>query len=114
MLERQADFVKSFELELESTIPGKPKESPELLNLRKIEEQLANKAEYIEAHKVQQRRLIVERNEQEKWEVERRSRINKQMDQLKTRQKVELKALEQKIESGKEEQRKMRAIELEQ
>ncbi len=36
------------------------------------------------------------------------------MEQLKTRQKVELKALEQKIESGKEEQRKMRAIELEQ
>lgn len=57
LLIKQAEFFKNFEQELEKSLPMKPKESAELLNLKKIEEQLAQQKEYIEAHKVQQKRL---------------------------------------------------------
>ena len=57
LLIKQAEFYKTFEQEIEKSIPLKPKESAELLNLRKVEEQLAVQKEYIEAHKVQQKRI---------------------------------------------------------
>ncbi len=57
LLIKQDEFYKSFEQELDKSITMKPKESAELLNLKKIEEQLAQQKEYIEAHKVQQRRI---------------------------------------------------------
>lgn len=57
LLLKQTEFYKNFEQEIEKSIPLKPKESAELLNLKKIEEQLAQQKEYIEAHKVQQKRI---------------------------------------------------------
>jgi len=57
LLIKQNEFNKTFEQEIEKSIPSKPKESAELLNLKKVEEQLALQKEYVEAHKVQQKRL---------------------------------------------------------
>lgn len=49
--------MNQFIEELEKSLPLKPKDSPELLNLKKIEESLAKQEDYIEAHKIQQRVL---------------------------------------------------------
>ena len=59
LLIKQNEFYKNFEQEIEKSLPQKPKESAELLNLRKVEEQLAQQKEYIEAHKVQQKRILM-------------------------------------------------------
>lgn len=63
---KQEEFLKNFEREIEKAYPPKPKESAEILNLKKIEEQLANQREYIEAHKVQQQRLNLVWNKKNK------------------------------------------------
>lgn len=57
LLMKQTEVYKNFETEIENSVPLKNKESTESLNLKKIEEQLAQQKEYIEAHKVQQKRL---------------------------------------------------------
>lgn len=40
-VQRQQDELKKFQDELENSIPAKPKDTPELLSLRKAEESLA-------------------------------------------------------------------------
>ena len=52
---------------LEQRIPVVFKPSSELLNLKKIQDQLARQKEYGEAHKVQQKVAELEREEQEKY-----------------------------------------------
>lgn len=59
--------MNQFIEELEKSLPLKPKDSTELLNLKRIEENLAKQEEYIEAHKIQQRILAIEKDEYEKW-----------------------------------------------
>ena len=45
ILKHQAEMEKFLE-ELDTTIPVHPKDSPELLNLKKIQQSLAKKKEY--------------------------------------------------------------------
>eukprot|EP00828_Plagiopyla_frontata_P041928 TRINITY_DN6129_c0_g1_i12.p2 TRINITY_DN6129_c0_g1~~TRINITY_DN6129_c0_g1_i12.p2 ORF type:complete len:210 (+),score=56.44 TRINITY_DN6129_c0_g1_i12:148-777(+) len=110
---RQEEELQKFEEELEESLPQKPKDSAELLNHRKIEEQLAKQKDYIEAHKVQQLCLQMETEEYEKWTGQRRQKIRNQLLQLKQKQDNELNALRQRIVSGQDEQRKVRSLELE-
>jgi len=42
-----------FEQEINKSLSSRPKDSSELMNLRKIEENLAKQEDYLEAHKVQ-------------------------------------------------------------
>ena len=55
LIAKHQEDLKKFLEELEMSIPTRPKDSAELLNLRKIQETLAKAKEYIEAHKVQQK-----------------------------------------------------------
>eukprot|EP00825_Cyclidium_porcatum_P039713 TRINITY_DN4882_c0_g1_i1.p1 TRINITY_DN4882_c0_g1~~TRINITY_DN4882_c0_g1_i1.p1 ORF type:complete len:319 (-),score=88.16 TRINITY_DN4882_c0_g1_i1:372-1328(-) len=112
-IDKQNQEMNQFIEELEKSLPLKPKDSPELLNLKKIEESLAKQEDYIEAHKIQQRVLQIEKEEYEKWVFMRQQKIKNLIIQLKTRHNNELNALRQRIISGQEEQRKVRGQELE-
>lgn len=79
-----------------------------MINLRKIEENLAKQEKYIEAHKVQRQIQALERSEFEKWNHAKDGKIKNLMGQLRGKQENELGALRQKIEQGFEEQKKVR------
>ena len=89
------------------------KDSSELMNLRKIEENLAKQEDYLEAHKVQKQIEILERTEFEKWNFNRLNKIRNLLQQLRNKQETELSAIRQKIEQGFEEQKKIRNQEYE-
>jgi hypothetical protein len=112
MLRHQDEVVK-FEEELQKALPARPKDSSDVLNLKKIEENLARQKEYLEAHKVQQKCFEKEREETEKWGVVREQKIKNQLNQLLQKQQQELSALRKRIASAQEEQTKTRASELE-
>ncbi|EGR29465.1 oxygen-independent coproporphyrinogen iii family protein, putative [Ichthyophthirius multifiliis] len=105
-LQRHQEELEKFQEEIEQSISQKPKDTPELLNLRKMEEQLARQQEYMEAHQIQQRIFILEKEEFEKWNYQRQIKVKNLMVQLRTRQQNEISALRQRIISGQEEQKK--------
>ncbi|CAD8075668.1 unnamed protein product [Paramecium sonneborni] len=112
-LQRQEDELRQFSEELENSLPVRPKDSAELLALRKTEEQLARQENYLEAHVIQSRIQAQERDEYEKWTSCRQQKIRNLITQLRQKQINELNALTQRILSGQEEQRKIRSQELE-
>mmetsp|Transcript_19807 Transcript_19807/g.22806 ORF Transcript_19807/g.22806 Transcript_19807/m.22806 type:complete len:285 (+) Transcript_19807:52-906(+) len=113
MIQRHQEELAKYLEDLEAVLPVKPKDSPELLNMRKIEELLAKQEDYIEAHKVQQKCLKMEKEEIEKWKIIRDQKIKNQRIQIEQKQQTELQALRKRIATGQEEQRKSRAAELE-
>ncbi|CAD8176803.1 unnamed protein product [Paramecium octaurelia] len=112
-LQRHEEELRQFSEELENSLPVKPKDSAELLALRKTEEQLARQENYLEAHVIQSRIQAQERDEYEKWTSCRQQKIRNLITQLRQKQINELNALTQRILSGQEEQRKIRSQELE-
>jgi len=113
LVQRQQEDLAKFLEDLDNALPVKPKDTTEMLNLKKIEDQLAKQEEYIEAHKIQQKWAKLEREENEKWRVIRDQKIRNQRAQLEQKQQVELAALRKRIATGQEEQRKCRSAELE-
>jgi len=81
--------------------------------MRKIQENLAKQKDYIEAHKVQQKCNKMEKDELDRFLATRDSKIRQQRSLFLAKQENELKALQKRIATGQEEQRKSRAIELE-
>ncbi|CAD8074545.1 unnamed protein product [Paramecium primaurelia] len=112
-LQRHEDELRQFSEELENSLPLKPKDSAELLALKKTEEQLARQENYLEAHVIQSRIQTQEKDEYEKWTSCRQQKIRNLITQLRQKQINELNALTQRILSGQEEQRKIRSQELE-
>ena len=81
-----------------------------MINLRKVEEQLAKQEDYVGAHKVQRQVAELERKENEKCQALRNGKIRNLLSQLQAKQAVELSALRQKITQGGEEQAKLRRL----
>lgn len=102
--------MKDLRDELENQISNVPKPSPELLNLRKIQESLAKQKDYAEAHKVQQRALEIEKQEALKFEAIREQKIASKEAQMAQKQNIELQALKKRINTSIDEQRKSRAV----
>jgi hypothetical protein len=100
-----------FEEVVEQSIPVGKRETSEVINLRKVEEQLARQELYVEAHKIQRQILEIERKENERWTSLRSNKIRNLLTQLQSKQEVELSALRQKITQGFEEQKKLRQSE---
>lgn len=113
MILRHQEELERFTEELDIATPLKPKDTPELLNLKKIQQSLAKKKDYIEAHKVQQRCMKLEKEETDKWLVIREKKILNQRAQLEQKHINELSALRKRIMTGQDEQRKARSLELE-
>ncbi|CAD8191293.1 unnamed protein product [Paramecium octaurelia] len=112
ILTRHELELNSFLEELDNTIPLKPKDSAQLLKLKKTEEQLAKLENYKEAHMIQQRILNLEKEEFDKWNHTRQNKIRNLIQQLRQKQIIELNALQQRILSVQEELSKNKSLEL--
>jgi hypothetical protein len=109
---RHEQETEEFQEGIERALGAKPKETSEIINLRKIEESLARQEDYKEAHKVQQKIADLERQEFDKWNHSKVNKIKNLLQQLTVKQENEMNVLRQRIESGYEEQKKLRAGEL--
>jgi len=98
---------------LEEKIAFRFKPSPELLNLKRIQTNLARQKEYKEAHQVQVRSQKLEKQEQEKYLQDRQLKIENMENKLFQKQENEMEALRKRIIAGENEQKKQRALELE-
>lgn len=112
MKERHAAELKAFQQRLISKT-STPKFSKELLNLRKIQDVLAKKKDYSEAAKIKQKADELEAWELEKWTNQKQAEMYQKEMRFKHQLKSELVALKQRIQSGKEEQKKQRQLDLE-
>ncbi|KAL4459966.1 hypothetical protein ABPG74_003492 [Tetrahymena malaccensis] len=113
LISKQEVEMDSFINDLEKSLDIRPKDSTELLNLRKVEAELAKNEDYMQAHVIKQKIFQVERDEMEKYQFERQKRMKNLISQLKVKHTTELKALQKRIQAGKEEQVKLRSIEFE-
>ena len=73
-------------------------ESPKLLELRKVEQQLGKQQNYIEAHRVQQKANKLEKEQLEKHSRFRSNKKKQQLQLLKNKQESELEALKMRIQ----------------
>lgn len=110
---RHGEEMRGFQEEVERSLGPKPRETPEMINLRRIEESLAKVESYQEAHRVQQRVQELARAEAEKWAVARGAKVRNLLTQLQARQDGELGATRQRIESCYELEKRAREDELE-
>jgi len=112
MRERHQGELREFQRKLLSK-QQKPKFSRELLNLRKIQEHLAKQKDYTEAHKMKLKSDALEAWELEKWRNQKQQEMFQREAKFKHRQQQELLALQKRIQTGREEQKKQRQMDLE-
>mmetsp|Transcript_23122 Transcript_23122/g.17539 ORF Transcript_23122/g.17539 Transcript_23122/m.17539 type:complete len:151 (+) Transcript_23122:215-667(+) len=97
--EKHVHELEENRAKLEQSLPTLPKASAELLNNKKIQEQLARQKEYAEAHKVQVKCQEMERDELEKHMQMRHKKIVAAEAALITKQQNEMSALKKKLEA---------------
>lgn len=112
MKERHASELKNFQAKLLSK-QQRPKFSTELLNYRKIQEHLAKAKDYNEAHKMKVKADNLEAHETEKWVKQKQQEMSQQENKFKQSKYQELTALQKRLQTGREEQKKQRHVELE-
>lgn len=112
MKERHASELREYQRVLMSK-EIKPKFSRDLLNLRKIQETLAKQKDYAEAHKMKLKADALEAWEIEKWQSARQQDLITKETKFKHSKEGELIALQKRIQSGREEQKKQRHQDLE-
>jgi len=95
------------------TEPRTPRWSKDLLNLRKIQETLAKMKKYPEADKTKAQADKVEAQEHQNWKVKRETKIQALEEQFLHKQQLEMGGLLKRIQSGREEQKLARKLELE-
>lgn len=111
--EKHISEHEEYRNSLEEKLPIKFKPSPELLNLRKIQVNLAKQKDYKEAHQVQVRAQKLEKFEHDKYMDDRGIKIENLESKLFQKQENEMEALKKRIIAGENEQKKQRALELE-
>merc|ERR1719171_3369108 len=95
------------------TAPRTPRWSRELLNLRRIQQTLANQKKYSEAAKTKQHADAMEAKEHAAWKAKREGKIAALEDNFLQKQQLEMAGLLKRIHSGREEQKQARKAELE-
>jgi len=96
---------------LEEKLPTNFKFSAELLNLRRIQANLAKQKNYQEAHDVQTRAQELEDKEAEAYGLARHKKILANESKLMTKQQNEMNALKKKLEGRMNERLKLREVE---
>ena len=109
---RHTKDLKEFQRKLLQK-QARPKFSRELLNLRNIQEHLAKAKDYTEAHKMKLKADALEAWEIEKWRNQKQQEMFQQEAKFKHSKQQELIALQKRIQTGREEQKKRRQLDLE-
>merc|ERR1719197_763561 len=112
MKERHAAELRDFQGALLQR-QQRPKFSRELLNLRRIQEHLAKQKDYTEAHKIKLKCDALESWELEKWKNQKQQEMFQREAKFKHSKQGELLALQKRIQTGREEQKKQRELDLE-
>eukprot|EP01038_Epipyxis_sp_PR26KG_P013065 gene13065-17514_t len=112
MKERHASELRDYQRKLMGK-QIRPKFSKDLLNLRKIQDTLAKQKDYAEAHKIKLKSDALEAWELEKWHSERQQDLLQKEAKFKFMKQQELIALQKRIQTGREEQKKQRHQDLE-
>ncbi len=81
---------------LEEKLPKRPKDSSELLNLRRICDQLARQREYADAHQIQLKANKLEKEEQDRYEQMRQKQMVSAEAKLIQQQQNQMNALRKK------------------
>lgn len=113
MKERHAAEYKEFAKKVVNEPGYKPKFSKDLLNMRKIEQTLAKQKEYAEAHKMKLKGDNVEAFELEKLRSQRQMRMSMMEEKFLAKQSQELQALRKRTQTGRDELKKQRQLDLE-
>ena len=113
MEERHISELDDYSSELDKSLPNIFKPSAELLNMRKIQLNLAKQKNYAEAHSVQVRCNQMEKKERNQYDANRNHKRQLLENKKIKQQENELLALQKKIEAGENEQKKQRALDLE-
>ena len=113
MKEKHQEETEKTHKNLEETIPVIPKHSSEYLNLKRIQDTLARKKEYKDAHAGQQKMLQLEEMEKLNWGRDRAAKIAMQMNSLAKRLENEISSFKQRALNGLEELKKKRGVEME-
>ena len=113
LMKRQSAEYEATRTDLEDSLPVIPKHSPELLNLKRIQDTLVRNKEYKEAHFVQQQMIELEDKLKQSWGVDRDAKIVQSLAVLTKKQENEVASFKQKLLAGAEELKKLRAVEFE-
>ena len=113
MRERHKKELTDWQKKMIATSQKKVKFSKELLNLRKIQDCLARQKDYKEAAKMKARADNLQAWELEKLGNQRQQQMYQKEARFKQRQKNEMAALIKRIQTGREEQKKQRQLDLE-
>jgi len=105
-----AQYLQKLAKEVE---PRTPRWSRDLLNLRKIEATLAKQKKYSEAAGTKAEADQMEAQEQQLWKSRRDTKIASLAEQFTEKQRLEMKGLLKRVESGREEQKQARTNEME-
>lgn len=103
LLEKQQKDFMSYEESLQRQLPTRFKDSAKLIEAKAMVHKLATNQEYKDAHYLQQKVLKMEMDEEEKFKVERETKIRLMLEQYITKQKNEHQTLRKKILTGLEE-----------
>lgn len=103
LLEKQQKDFAEYENNLHNTLPTRFKDSAKLIEAKAMVQKLANNQEYKDAHYLQQKVLKMEQEEEEKFKVERETKIRLMLEQYIQKQKTEHATLRKKILTGLEE-----------
>jgi len=111
MEERHTQDLEQNRQHLESTLPAKYKQSTELLNLRRIQQEDARQKKYQDAHQVQVRAQELEEKEREQYMIDVHKKILASEANMMARQANEMAALKKKLEAKMNERLKIREVE---
>jgi hypothetical protein len=111
VIKKQSNEFETTKKSLEDSIPIIPKHSPEILNLKRIQDTLVRNKEYKEAHFVQQQIIELEEKSKLSWGLDRESKIQQSLNFLLKKQENEISSFKQKVLAGAEELKKMKVIE---
>lgn len=112
ILERHENELREFQRRLLQQ-QARPRFSRELLDLRRVQEHLAKAKDYAEAHKIKLKSDALEAWELEKWRNKRQQEMFQKEQKFKQNKAQEMQALLKRIQTGREEQKKQRQVDLE-
>eukprot|EP01052_Picozoa_sp_SAG31_P011450 SAG31_NODE_648_length_13204_cov_57.612908_4_plen_146_part_00 len=104
------EFQEKVAIQMQSV---RPKFSKELLNIRRIQETLAKQKEYAEAHKTKMKADLMEAEEMERFREQQSTKNLSKERQYLNKQQQEISALRKRIQTGRDELKKQRTMELE-
>lgn len=103
LLSHNQAALDEYRAQLHASLPERPKDSAKLLDLRVQLEQLVRKEEYRDAHYLQQRMAQQERDELDKYLLERGKKVENLLEQKLNQQQNEYNSLRKRVLNGLDE-----------